>query len=133
MSHPEQAIQDRNVALLVNAADEEEHAEWLVKALSRPVANPDALVDFLAGSTRSGHTLNPSYYGCMQQFHQARPLEDRSDCKLSHEFTSACMRAPFVIQASPSNNCLCFHLLQPVMSRHLHRGMNILAEPTARD
>ncbi|KAL4444954.1 hypothetical protein ABPG77_004004 [Micractinium sp. CCAP 211/92] len=63
-----QAILSRDVALVVRAADvDEEQAEWLAGALSRPVANPDALVDFLAGATRDGHPLAPSFYGCMQQ------------------------------------------------------------------
>lgn len=58
----------RDVALVVRAAAvDEEQAEWLAGALSRPVAAPDALVDFLAGATRDGHPQAPSFYGCMQQ------------------------------------------------------------------
>ncbi|KAL4448019.1 hypothetical protein ABPG75_005238 [Micractinium tetrahymenae] len=65
-----QAILGRDVALVVRAADDEEHAEWLAFALSRPVVNPDAVVDFLAGATRGGQPLSPSFYGCMHQYNK---------------------------------------------------------------
>ena len=64
-----QAVQDRNAAPLQEAAAEE-HSAWLGQALSRPAAAPDALVDFLVGSTRSGLPISPSLYACMQQYCQ---------------------------------------------------------------
>ena len=64
-----QAVQDCNVAAVVQAADKE-YASWLAQALSRPAANADALVDFLIGATRPGLPLDPAFYGCMQQYRQ---------------------------------------------------------------
>jgi len=62
-----QAVHDLNAAPLLEAADEEHH-EWLGMALSRPVANLDAVVEFLTGTTPTGQPISISFYGCMQQY-----------------------------------------------------------------
>lgn len=61
-----QAIVQQNPQPLLEAAAEE-HAAWLAAALARPAAAPDALADFVLGSTAGGLPLSPSFYGCMHQ------------------------------------------------------------------
>lgn len=63
----------QNPLPLLEAA-EEEQAAWLVAALARPAAAPDALADFMVGSTPGGLPLSPSFYGCMHQYCPVRCL-----------------------------------------------------------